>query len=421
MLAPSDPSIWFAKAQQETIVPRVVVRRQDADKGQYSVHTTGPVSSGDILFIEQAFAYAPALAFFDNNNGINNTTTTRTVFEQFVLASAKPGVTELADALLNFANHDRETLCALDFACAFHEPPLDPATAPLAELAEDISIAYGVPLTLSGSHVLYAKGLFHTACRVNHSCEPNCAYLAHSDWVLFYATRDMPAGEELTWTYLGEAPDLPLAIRQEHVRTQLHFDCHCTRCQRETRDPIAYSPAYFDLRNKTQRWRLLVFTQIGVNVHEMPASYEKPYALTKVFLAQNDAEIRRNPLVLAYVGKALVRLLLVFSPSHFLKPAELVHWMNLHAVALPYMHQPHTRGIWRTAINMLYDALQVAAMVFKADLAHLPDVAHVPVGSAFAGLEDLVANQYLHYTPDARLLTFVRKAMQLVLLAKSKK
>lgn len=72
-------------------------------------------------------------------------------------------------------------------------------------------------------------GNFPDVSRFNHDCRPNVAFridsqLAHHT----HAVRDIPAGEELTLTYMN--PFETHAVRQQHILRSWGFKCTCPHC-----------------------------------------------------------------------------------------------------------------------------------------------------------------------------------------------
>lgn len=80
---------------------------------------------------------------------------------------------------------------------------------------------------------------------INHSCDPNCRQYAVSynkhDWFVyelaFFAVRDIPAGEELTFDYLGrdddiEEEDWKDSQEDEPVKDRVPCKCGSVRCRR---------------------------------------------------------------------------------------------------------------------------------------------------------------------------------------------
>ncbi|WCJ22208.1 SET domain protein 35 [Euphorbia peplus] len=77
---------------------------------------------------------------------------------------------------------------------------------------------------------LYGVGLWILASFINHSCNPNSRRLHIGDYVLVHASRDVKAGEEITFPYFDVLS--PLVKRKEKLK-QWGFDCHCKRCKFE--------------------------------------------------------------------------------------------------------------------------------------------------------------------------------------------
>jgi len=69
-----------------------------------------------------------------------------------------------------------------------------------------------------------------TISRFNHSCAPNCEHSWHETLgkVRLYATRDVLAGEELTYSYIN--PFLSRAQRLRQLQDHWGFTCACKAC-----------------------------------------------------------------------------------------------------------------------------------------------------------------------------------------------
>ncbi|GMN41891.1 hypothetical protein TIFTF001_011115 [Ficus carica] len=76
----------------------------------------------------------------------------------------------------------------------------------------------------------YGIGLWVLASFINHSCVPNARRLHVGDHVLVHASRDVKAGEEITFAYFDVLS--PLGKRRELSRSW-GFDCCCKRCRFE--------------------------------------------------------------------------------------------------------------------------------------------------------------------------------------------
>ncbi|KAL6192787.1 hypothetical protein ACLB2K_033873 [Fragaria x ananassa] len=76
----------------------------------------------------------------------------------------------------------------------------------------------------------YGVGLWMLASFINHSCVPNARRLHVGDYVVVHASRDVKAGEELTFAYFDVLN--PLEKRNEMSKTW-GFGCSCRRCKFE--------------------------------------------------------------------------------------------------------------------------------------------------------------------------------------------
>ncbi|KAJ4820271.1 SET domain protein [Rhynchospora pubera] len=73
-------------------------------------------------------------------------------------------------------------------------------------------------------------GLWILPSFVNHSCSPNARRVHVGDWLILHASRDIKAGEEVTFAYVDVLR--PLKDRQESLKTW-GFECKCARCKFE--------------------------------------------------------------------------------------------------------------------------------------------------------------------------------------------
>eukprot|EP01018_Ginkgo_biloba_P038378 Gb_10639 [translate_table: standard] len=73
-------------------------------------------------------------------------------------------------------------------------------------------------------------GLWILPAFVNHSCSPNSSRLHIGDTLFLHASRDLKAGDELTFAYFDVL--VPLGIRRELCKTW-SFVCRCHRCELE--------------------------------------------------------------------------------------------------------------------------------------------------------------------------------------------
>lgn len=76
----------------------------------------------------------------------------------------------------------------------------------------------------------YGVGLWLLASFINHSCDPNARRLHVGDCVVVHASRDIKAGEEITFMYFDSLS--PLDKRVEMSKSW-GFNCKCRRCKFE--------------------------------------------------------------------------------------------------------------------------------------------------------------------------------------------
>jgi len=83
----------------------------------------------------------------------------------------------------------------------------------------------------SGPGANFGHGLFETACRMNHSCKPNCVWITSQDGRAkeVRAIKIIEEGEELTIDYVGEALE-PTPQRRKELLMTKGFTCQCDRC-----------------------------------------------------------------------------------------------------------------------------------------------------------------------------------------------
>lgn len=80
-----------------------------------------------------------------------------------------------------------------------------------------------------GSEQGHHLGNFPDVSRFNHDCRPNVAYYMDEQLVHHtHAVREIPAGEELTLTYVD--PFGPHDARQSHILQSWGFACTCPHC-----------------------------------------------------------------------------------------------------------------------------------------------------------------------------------------------
>ncbi|KAE9370083.1 SET domain-containing protein [Stipitochalara longipes BDJ] len=74
------------------------------------------------------------------------------------------------------------------------------------------------------------------ASMINHSCQPNAWWTFNGREFQLRAVRDIPAGEELSISYIGITASFKL--RQENVMKDWGFECACLLCKEGPQEPM---------------------------------------------------------------------------------------------------------------------------------------------------------------------------------------
>ena len=89
-----------------------------------------------------------------------------------------------------------------------------------------------------GKGINFGSGLFETACRLSHSCKPNCFWFSSEDGSkrIVRAITSIQKGEELTIHYIGDEHLVPTYLRRKALRESKYFNCECERCGKDYDD-----------------------------------------------------------------------------------------------------------------------------------------------------------------------------------------
>ena len=74
-------------------------------------------------------------------------------------------------------------------------------------------------------------GLWPELGLLNHSCAPNAFVVVISNRAVVRAATAIPAGGEVTVTYLGKQGAQPRTARRDMLQRLYGFECNCVRCQ----------------------------------------------------------------------------------------------------------------------------------------------------------------------------------------------
>ncbi|KAJ6498559.1 hypothetical protein C8R47DRAFT_1041135 [Mycena vitilis] len=101
-----------------------------------------------------------------------------------------------------------------------------------AILARDPGNVFGMyEMNEEGDSEMLGWSMYVSASYFNHDCAPNVRKERAGRALLFYTTRDVALGEELSINYIDLKDDV--AERRKQLSTNWYFDCVCERCRRE--------------------------------------------------------------------------------------------------------------------------------------------------------------------------------------------
>eukprot|EP00057_Strongylocentrotus_purpuratus_P016266 XP_011670740.1 PREDICTED: histone-lysine N-methyltransferase SMYD3-like [Strongylocentrotus purpuratus] len=76
-----------------------------------------------------------------------------------------------------------------------------------------------------------AVGIYLRASMLNHSCDPNCAWVSDGRKIQIMTVKDVKEGEECTITYVDFM--IPAKERQAVLKEKYQFTCKCVKCIEE--------------------------------------------------------------------------------------------------------------------------------------------------------------------------------------------
>ncbi|KAL3943287.1 MAG: hypothetical protein SGBAC_002658 [Bacillariaceae sp.] len=123
----------------------------------------------------------------------------------------------------------------------------------------------------SGAGTDYGHGLFEVACKMSHSCHPNCTWMTESDGASkqIRAISKIQKGEELTVDYMAQ-PLLPTHERREAIFDSKGFLCNCPRCL----DPLGDDTRRFQCADQSTT------TCLGVHLVHQPLTSNRARLLS---------------------------------------------------------------------------------------------------------------------------------------------
>ncbi|KAK0717706.1 hypothetical protein B0T26DRAFT_854808 [Lasiosphaeria miniovina] len=227
---------------------------QPAGSRGRGLFTTKAVKAGDLLFCEKAFAHA-----FDDQKADSGCNTTMLIDPE-----SRSGTIGSQSDLINMTVqklHRNPSLLPLitDLHHGAYQP-VDAAEVDGQPVVDTFLIrriialnCFGCPLStltsyqhdrsLSSSlsttsalekekeekNAFHSCGLWPTASYINHSCDSNARRSFVGDMMVARATRDLPAGTELTWWYQQPWPRQPAQSKNNKLHSHWGFACACAQ------------------------------------------------------------------------------------------------------------------------------------------------------------------------------------------------
>ncbi|KAK0624359.1 hypothetical protein B0T14DRAFT_195653 [Immersiella caudata] len=230
-----------------THIGPVAIKDSTISPGGRGLFTTKPVSAGDLLFCEKAFAHAHASEAAG--------TTSRAPAVTLLVDTNSDRVTmgteqELTNMIIRKL-HDNPSLAST--VTSLHHgsyQPVEQTSVDNRPIIDTFLVrriialnSFGCPLNSRQSHLslatkpktesaFYSSGIWPKASHLNHTCTSNAHRSFIGDMMIARATRNLPAGTELTWWY--HPPPVEPVPYLEHQKVLLRtwgFMCKCALCR----------------------------------------------------------------------------------------------------------------------------------------------------------------------------------------------
>ncbi|KAF4455900.1 TPR domain [Fusarium albosuccineum] len=233
---------------------RPVEIRQSPGRGR-GLFTTRPVSAGELLLCEKAFAYIWA---GDDESTKRINILMNLVTKRMVMGGQALLLTEIVQKLyhgsqlsrefenLHHANYQNVVVAECDGVSVVDSFLVDkiislnvfgsPRTSQETYLNERISTAN---LTETQQSEYTTSGIWLLASRINHSCAGNCRRSFIGDMQIVRATKDLAAGTELLFSYRYPG------LFESYQEAQRHFEnwgftCDCELCMARKITPASF-------------------------------------------------------------------------------------------------------------------------------------------------------------------------------------
>jgi hypothetical protein len=147
----------------------------------------------------------------------------------------------------------------------------------------------------SGPGTDYGYGFFETACKMSHSCKPNCVWVTEQSGTakLIRAISKIEMGEELTVDYVGQILS-SIPERREELWSSKGFLCNCDRCAASGGDDTRRFPCIHHESSRCTGVHLVHQPRLSSTARLLPCSQCQSVA-TEAFtqhVIQEESELR---------------------------------------------------------------------------------------------------------------------------------
>ncbi|XP_068641296.1 methyltransferase FGSG_00040 [Aristolochia californica] len=216
------------------------VQIKESENGGRGLFATKNVEAGSLLVVTEALAVGRAILpeAGDDSSRSAHLAMWKDFVEKILDASAKCKRTLHLIYMLSMGEDDQDlkvpemNLFRPDAEDHFfHEEK--PDTDRILKILDVNSLTEdSVSANVLGRNMDYcAVGLWILPSFINHACNPNARRLHIGDHIVVHTSRDVKAGEEISFAYFDVL--LPLKKRREIAKTQWGFCCNCRRCRFE--------------------------------------------------------------------------------------------------------------------------------------------------------------------------------------------
>ena len=218
-------------------------------------------------------------------------------------SGAKAARTMLQLHMTALTEEDRNKV--LQFGDSHRAPDAPPTLLGLA-LTNQLPIAAAAPSATSSADSNLQRGaIFEYLCRAQHSCTPNSEYSWNQSLGqgVLHALRPIPAGTEITISYLSAVSQMSFEQRQQVMAEGFRFQCACETCEGQR----GTSEAALGLRAASDQRRLRAHDLLAALMSpEMSAEPDRAQAVVASLESTLAAEGYPPPC--SVLGRAYFRL-----------------------------------------------------------------------------------------------------------------